>query len=117
MKLLLAIFLLLPTFAHADVHMEEYKKKVLRRDEVYKGPTSDLKDEMKGEIETNPLEERTEPVQAQELPPPTAPQAPNQPQMMPPQGAPQLPPNMSLQDAAAMGRQLRDQQKSQPAGK
>lgn len=87
--------------------MDEYKRKNLRRDEVYKGQTKDLKDEMKGEIETNPLEDRPQQVQAQELP-----QVQEEKPRMVPQ-APQMPPNMNLQDAAAMGRQLRDQQKAQ----
>jgi hypothetical protein len=105
-KYLLLVFLLVPHWAQADAYMDEYKAKVLLKDEAYKGQTSDLKDEMKNEITSNPLEEaRPAPVQAQELPAPevSATKA---------AGAPQAPLNMSLQDAAAMGKKLLDQQKA-----
>lgn len=107
MKFLILVLLLIPTLAKADAYMDEYKHKNLRRDETYKGQTKDLKDEMKSEIQSNPLEDRPASVKAQELPPPSEAKSKSA------VGGPQMPANMNLQDAAAMGRQLRDQQKSQ----
>lgn len=104
--LVIALFLI-PSSVKADAYMQEYKNKNLRKTEVYKGESADLKEQqMKEDFESNPLEDRPAPIQAQEIPK-AAPETVQKPQM------PQLPPNMSLQDASALGRKLLEQQKAQ----
>lgn len=116
----------LSSTAMADKYMDEYKRKDLRRNQVYKNNTSDLRPEIADELEVNPLDD--EPTNT----PSATTMAPEAPQMAIPgvgglpggSGAmgggdpsmvPQIPqgmgsPNMTLEQAKELGRALRDSQ-------
>jgi hypothetical protein len=117
--LLLSFFIILPAISHADSYMEEYKKKNLRRDQIYKSGYEDLRPQIQDEMTVNPIEEEKPPVVQQELPQMPvqgSPEGLGMPQIPPGMAMPpSMPgsPNMSFEEAKEMGRKLLEAQESQ----